>query len=147
MIGKEVIESLQDRITGRFTCEDIKDKDGNVLFNELFIKTKDGPVLPSVEYKFGCLKNNFITNYGKDSLGKIFIMKGDSFLECLSFIWNNYKNMSDIEILDVVNGFEVIKKMDIDDVLRIEDILDDEIRRNELVLESAKMRKTYIKRK
>ena len=31
MEGKEVIESLQDRITGRFSCEDIKDRDGNVL--------------------------------------------------------------------------------------------------------------------
>ena len=29
--GKEEIEGLQDRITGRFTCEDICDKDGNVL--------------------------------------------------------------------------------------------------------------------
>ena len=27
--GKEQIESLQDRITGRFSCETIKDKDGN----------------------------------------------------------------------------------------------------------------------
>ena len=29
--GNEVIESLQDRITGRFLCENIVDKDGNVL--------------------------------------------------------------------------------------------------------------------
>ena len=29
--GKEHIESLQDRITGRFSCETIKDKDGNVI--------------------------------------------------------------------------------------------------------------------
>ena len=29
--GKEEIESLQDRITGRFSCETICDKDGNVL--------------------------------------------------------------------------------------------------------------------
>ena len=29
--GKEEIESLQERITGRVTCEDIKDKDGNIL--------------------------------------------------------------------------------------------------------------------
>ena len=29
--GNEEIESLQDRIIGRFSCEDIKDKDGNVL--------------------------------------------------------------------------------------------------------------------
>jgi DNA-directed RNA polymerase subunit beta' len=31
MDGKETIESLKDRITGRFSCDDIKDKDGNVL--------------------------------------------------------------------------------------------------------------------
>jgi len=29
--GKETIESLKDRITGRFTCEDIYDKDGNMI--------------------------------------------------------------------------------------------------------------------
>ncbi|MCI8327980.1 MAG: DNA-directed RNA polymerase subunit beta', partial [Lachnospiraceae bacterium] len=31
MDGKEEIESLQDRITGRFSCEDICDKNGNVI--------------------------------------------------------------------------------------------------------------------
>ncbi len=31
MDGKETIESLKDRITGRFSCEDIKDRDGNVI--------------------------------------------------------------------------------------------------------------------
>jgi DNA-directed RNA polymerase subunit beta' len=31
MDGKETIEGLQDRITGRYTCEDIKDKDGNLI--------------------------------------------------------------------------------------------------------------------
>ena len=31
MDGNEVIESLQERITGRYICEDIVDKDGNVL--------------------------------------------------------------------------------------------------------------------
>ena len=31
MDGKEEIESLQERITGRFACEDICDKEGNVL--------------------------------------------------------------------------------------------------------------------
>lgn len=31
MDGKETIESLKDRITGRFSCEDITDRDGNVL--------------------------------------------------------------------------------------------------------------------
>jgi DNA-directed RNA polymerase subunit beta' len=31
MDGKETIENLKDRITGRFSCEDIKDREGNVL--------------------------------------------------------------------------------------------------------------------
>ena len=31
MDGNEEIESLQERITGRFSCEDIKDKNGNVI--------------------------------------------------------------------------------------------------------------------
>ena len=31
MDGKETIEGLKDRITGRYSCEDIKDKDGNLL--------------------------------------------------------------------------------------------------------------------
>ena len=31
MDGKETIESLHDRILGRFACEDIKDRDGNVI--------------------------------------------------------------------------------------------------------------------
>ena len=31
MDGNEEIESLQERITGRYLCENIVDKDGNVL--------------------------------------------------------------------------------------------------------------------
>ena len=31
MDGKETIESLKDRITGRFSCEDIKDKNGKMI--------------------------------------------------------------------------------------------------------------------
>ena len=31
MEGKEEIESLEERITGRFSCETICDKDGNVI--------------------------------------------------------------------------------------------------------------------
>ncbi len=31
MDGKETIEGLKDRITGRYSCEDITDKDGNIL--------------------------------------------------------------------------------------------------------------------
>ena len=31
MDGKEEIESLQERITGRFSCETVKNKDGEIL--------------------------------------------------------------------------------------------------------------------
>ena len=31
MDGKETIEGLKDRITGRYSCEDIRDRDGNIL--------------------------------------------------------------------------------------------------------------------
>ncbi len=31
MDGKETIESLKDRINGRYSCEDIKDRDGNII--------------------------------------------------------------------------------------------------------------------
>ncbi|MFI3200334.1 MAG: DNA-directed RNA polymerase subunit beta' [Eubacteriales bacterium] len=31
MNGKEVIEGLEGRITGRYTCEDIKDREGNII--------------------------------------------------------------------------------------------------------------------
>ena len=31
MDGKETIEGLKDRITGRYACEDVKDREGNVL--------------------------------------------------------------------------------------------------------------------
>ncbi|MCI7596036.1 MAG: DNA-directed RNA polymerase subunit beta' [Lachnospiraceae bacterium] len=34
MEGKEVIESLEDRLTGRFSCEDISDKEGNILIKK-----------------------------------------------------------------------------------------------------------------
>ena len=39
MDGKEEIESLQDRITGRFSCEDIKNKDGEILVKANYMIT------------------------------------------------------------------------------------------------------------
>ena len=42
MDGKEEIESLQDRITGRFSCETICDKD---IYSGIFIHFLDSPYL------------------------------------------------------------------------------------------------------
>lgn len=39
MDGKETIEGLQDRITGRYTCEEIKDREGNVIVKKNHIMT------------------------------------------------------------------------------------------------------------
>ena len=61
--GKETIESLKDRITGRFTCEDIFDKDGNMIVKHnhmitpsraqkiLTIGVKDGKPIEEVKIR------------------------------------------------------------------------------------------------
>jgi DNA-directed RNA polymerase subunit beta' len=41
MDGKETIEGLKDRITGRYSCEDIYDKDGLLNRNRLLKLLKD----------------------------------------------------------------------------------------------------------
>ena len=45
--GKETIEGLKDRITGRFTCEDIFDKDGNMIVkhNHMITPTRAAKIL------------------------------------------------------------------------------------------------------
>ena len=47
MDGKETIESLKDRITGRFSCEDIYDKDGNriVKHNHMITPSRAAKIL------------------------------------------------------------------------------------------------------
>ncbi len=47
MEGKETIEPLKDRITGRYSCETIKDKDGNVIVkkNHMITPTRAEKVL------------------------------------------------------------------------------------------------------
>ena len=58
MDGKELIESLQERITGRFACEDILDKDGNIIVkaNHMITPKRAAAVM----------------NYGVDKDGKPF---------------------------------------------------------------------------
>ncbi len=49
MDGKETIEGLQDRLTGRFACNDILDKDGNVLVkkNHMITPSRAAKVISS----------------------------------------------------------------------------------------------------
>ena len=45
--GKEEIESLQERITGRFSCETVKDKDGNIIVkaNHMITPKRAGAII------------------------------------------------------------------------------------------------------
>ena len=47
MDGKETIEGLKDRINGRYSCEDIKDKDGNMIVkrNHMITPSRAGRIL------------------------------------------------------------------------------------------------------
>ena len=47
MDGKETIEGLKDRITGRYACEEIKDKDGNVIVkrNHMITPTRASKIM------------------------------------------------------------------------------------------------------
>ncbi len=43
MDGKETIEGLKDRINGRYSCEDIKDRDGNIIVKKNHMITPSPP--------------------------------------------------------------------------------------------------------
>ncbi len=63
MDGKEVIEGLQDRITGRFSCETINDKDGNMIVK------KNHMITPA--------RASRIMKDGIDSEGKPFMIENE----------------------------------------------------------------------
>ena len=55
MDGKETIESLKDRITGRYTCEDIYDKDGQMIVkhNHMITPSRAAKIVATVENEKG----------------------------------------------------------------------------------------------
>ena len=80
MDGKEEIESLQERITGRFACEDICDADGNVLVAANHMITpkraalvmskgvdENGEPLEKVPFQSRCLCKMLWRKYGNRS--------------------------------------------------------------------------------
>lgn len=116
---------------------------GESLFNETFIKTKKGPIVPSVYYKFISYENYIINNYIKDAKGKVIYVKDGIFDECLIHIWGVFKNKSEYEMLSYIeNGNEYSKKNN-EEQLNDIDILKDILFRKEKELENAK---SYIKK-
>lgn len=111
---------------------------GQKLFSEIFIKTNEGPVLVNIESKFGGFNNNVITKYARDSKGNIYGIDGDTLKVSLDYIWNLYKYISDDELLNFLNNnYSFSNKRD-DEIITDIDILENEIRINEKLLEKAK---------
>lgn len=117
---------------------------GDKLFNEVFEKTKLGPIVPSIYSKFGTLKNNIITRYARESTGKIIYAKNNKLDECLLQIWEKYKNVSDDTILLTALSGMYISKINYGELLKDNEILTDEIYRSEFELERAKNYKKKI---
>lgn len=111
---------------------------GDILCNELFVKTEFGPVLPSIYSKFHSFGNKVITKYARDSKGKARGVNGDLFNECLSHVWAKVKNVDDISTLSYVESGLGYSRREDEDILRENDMLMDEISRKEKELEKAK---------
>lgn len=124
-------------------CSEYLYLNGTGLFNETFEKTKLGPVVPSVYYKFNSFGNKCITSYAQDASGKTEIVNSEIFADCLSRVWEKFKNLDDyITLLYIESGSSYSEK-NLGEILTETDILLDEISRKEEELENAK---NYIKK-
>lgn len=125
---------------------------GNKLFDETFRKTSDGgPMLISIYDKFGSYKNRVIKGYAFDSRGKITYVdyeENEVFDECLTYVWEKYKNKSIEEILSYLDDGNQYSKRKPGFVISEIDILNDIITIKEDELEEAKntVRKLILQR-
>lgn len=116
---------------------------GTGLFNEVCEKTELGPVVPSVYYKFNSFRNKFITRYAQDASGKTKGINSEEFDECLSRVWEKFKNMDDDTTLSYIESGSGYSRKNLGEILTEDDMLMDEISRKEEELENAK---SYIKK-
>ena len=112
---------------------------GECLSNELFEKTKYGPVLPSIYFKFNSFGNRVITKYAKDATGKIIHINGIKFDESLLHIWEKFKNIDDATIISYIGSGSNYSKKEMDRTISEREMLMDEIDRQEKTLEKAKV--------
>ena len=112
---------------------------GESLSNELFEKTKYGPVLPSIYFKFNSFGNRVITEYAKDATGKIIHINGIKFDESLLHIWEKFKNIDDSTIMSYIESGSNYSKKEMDRTISEREMLMDEIDRQEKTLEKAKV--------
>ena len=77
---------------------------GEILFNDLIMKSDKGPLVFSIYEKFGSYRNDVIKRYARDAKDKIIYAKSEKFDECLNYVWEKYKNKSEDEILSYIDG-------------------------------------------
>ena len=124
-------------------CSEYLYLDGENLFNELFEKTENGPILPSIYFKFNCFDNSKITDFAKNNFGRAIGINSNLFDECLSHIWERYKNQDEDTILSYIENGNNYSQKENEEILTEIDMLLDEIDRKEKDLLNAK---SYIKK-
>ena len=116
-----------------------------VLFNETFVIDEGIPKVPNLSYKFDCYKNKVIESYALNAIEEVIFVKekDDLFNYCLNNIINKYNGYSDFELLNFIKEEgNLISNYHNGEVIKICDILEDEINRNKSILDNAiKLRK------
>lgn len=86
-----------------------------MLFNEQFIKTDQGLILPSLYYKFNCYGKDVIKTFSKNAKQEVFYIKSKEFNKSLNNIWYNYKDVEESRLIsiskDIAKKFEGNKKV------------------------------------
>jgi len=116
-------------------------KYGTKLFNEPFQITDEGPIVPSLYYKFNSYGNKKIKSYASNAFGETFYVNNENFNKCLNEIWFQYKDYTENELFTIVTSDNsAYNKARINNILILNDsdILSDEISKNEEMLERAK---------
>ncbi|MBQ3021488.1 MAG: hypothetical protein IJD92_04635 [Bacilli bacterium] len=72
------------------------------LFSERFTLTKSGPILYSIFNKFGNQNKNILT-FGRNALKEVSVANGKSYSILLDYVWNKYKNYSELELFDIIS--------------------------------------------
>lgn len=100
-------------------------------------------MVPSVYYKFNSFRNKVITNYTQDASGKPKGISSDVFDECLSCVWEKFKNTDKDTTLSYIESGNRYSRKELGEILTEADMLMDKISRREEELEVAK---SYIKK-
>lgn len=119
---------------------------GKSLFNEEFVKTKEGPILPSIHMKFGSYRSKSIKNFATSFGGLVLniVCNDDCFISSVFYIWNCYKYVDDDELVNFINNSDAVLNSKNDYIFTDYNTLDEKIKRYEEGINTTKnfIRKT-----